>query len=244
MKTRQVVAGALASAALFVMAGTSHATVLTSGDITVNAGGGGTETKIFFDSVTNTTSGTGHVGSQAGDPGTPLVSFTTNIASDFANGYATITPNDNHTSIHQVTFSVPTGWFFTDALFSTLQTPGGQGQAGLTIFAFKGGTGGTEIGHYSNDDVGSGLNDWLTVAINGKQMDTIVITAISGTGFVDFDQLKQFNLSGLVFCSPTGSGCAPPPPPPGVPLPAALPLFAGGVGLLGFLGWRRKKKMA
>jgi len=26
------------------------------------------------------------------------------------------------------------------------------------------------------------------------------------------------------------------------PLPAALPLFAGGLGALGLLGWRRKRK--
>ncbi len=29
---------------------------------------------------------------------------------------------------------------------------------------------------------------------------------------------------------------------PTVPLPAAFPLFAGGLGLLGLLGWRRKRK--
>ena len=29
-----------------------------------------------------------------------------------------------------------------------------------------------------------------------------------------------------------------------VPLPAALPLFATGLGALGLLGWRRKKKAA
>jgi hypothetical protein len=28
------------------------------------------------------------------------------------------------------------------------------------------------------------------------------------------------------------------------PLPAALPLFAGGLGTLGVLGWRRKRKAA
>ena len=28
------------------------------------------------------------------------------------------------------------------------------------------------------------------------------------------------------------------------PLPAALPLFAGGLGALGLLGWRRKRKQA
>jgi len=32
------------------------------------------------------------------------------------------------------------------------------------------------------------------------------------------------------------------PPPPAVPLPASLPLFAGGLGLLGLLARRRKKK--
>jgi hypothetical protein len=29
---------------------------------------------------------------------------------------------------------------------------------------------------------------------------------------------------------------------PAVPLPTALPLFATGLGALGLLGWRRKKK--
>ena len=32
------------------------------------------------------------------------------------------------------------------------------------------------------------------------------------------------------------------PPPLGTPLPAALPLFAGGLGALGVFGWRRKRK--
>jgi hypothetical protein len=31
---------------------------------------------------------------------------------------------------------------------------------------------------------------------------------------------------------------------PAVPLPAALPLFASGIGALSLLGWRRKKKAA
>jgi len=35
-----------------------------------------------------------------------------------------------------------------------------------------------------------------------------------------------------------------PPAPGATPLPAAFPLFAGGAGLLGFLGWRRKKHVA
>jgi len=38
-------------------------------------------------------------------------------------------------------------------------------------------------------------------------------------------------------------GAPPPEPPPsGLPLPAALPLFATGLGALGIFGWRRKRK--
>src|SRR5262249_7994177 len=33
-------------------------------------------------------------------------------------------------------------------------------------------------------------------------------------------------------------------PAPATPLPAALPLFATGLGALGFLGWRRKRRQA
>jgi hypothetical protein len=32
------------------------------------------------------------------------------------------------------------------------------------------------------------------------------------------------------------------PPTPEIPLPAALPLFGTGLGALGLLGWRRKRK--
>ena len=35
-----------------------------------------------------------------------------------------------------------------------------------------------------------------------------------------------------------------PAPPAAVPLPAALPLFATGLGVLGLLGWRRKRRSA
>lgn len=237
MKTRQVITGAFACAALFVMTGVGQAAPVTTGDIQVNLGGGTTEVKIFFDALDNTTAGTGHIGSQTGVTGTPIVSFTTSIASDFANGFATITPHNNQAVITSVTFSVPTGFFFTDALFSTL------GSDSIQITAFNGGTGGTQVGQFtaSGADVPNGNTDWLTVAINGKLMDTIVISTFAeGDGF---DQLKQFNISGLVSCGPTGSGCAPVPTNE-VPLPATLPLFAAGAGMLGLLGWRRKKRVA
>jgi hypothetical protein len=231
MKTKQMIAGAFAGAALFVMTAAAQAATFTSGDIQVNAGGGTTEVAIFLVSATNTVDGVGKIGSNAGLPGLPDVTFKSSIASDWSNGAATIKATNNQAVITSLTFSVPTGWFFTDTLFSTL------GSESIKIEGFNGGS---SIGFYTNDAVPNGNTDWLTVAINGALMDKIVISTFAdGDGF---EQLKQFNISGLVSCGPGGSGCAP--PPALVPLPATLPLFAAGAGLLGLLGWRRKKKMA
>ena len=241
MKTRQVITGAFAGAALFAMTAAAQASTTTTGDIQVNLGGGSTEVAIFLNNATGVLTSTGQVGSNAGLPGTPVVTFTSSIASDFANGAATIKASDNQAVITSLTFSVPTGFFFTDALFSTL------GSTSIEITAFNGRngapTGGTQVGQFTADgaDVPNGNTSWLTVALNGKLMDTIVITTFAeGDGF---DQLKQFNISGLVSCGPTGSGCAPVPTNE-VPLPATLPLFAAGAGMLGLLGWRRKKRVA
>jgi len=41
----------------------------------------------------------------------------------------------------------------------------------------------------------------------------------------------------------TVSSSTDPDPPAAVPLPGALPLFATGLGALGLLGWRRKRKV-
>jgi hypothetical protein len=50
----------------------------------------------------------------------------------------------------------------------------------------------------------------------------------------------------FVSTTPLYSNNGPPIPPaiPPTPLPAALPLFATGLGALGLLGWRRKRKGA
>ena len=40
------------------------------------------------------------------------------------------------------------------------------------------------------------------------------------------------------------STSAAPPPPAATPVPAALPLSATGLGVLGVMGWRRKRKAA
>jgi hypothetical protein len=54
------------------------------------------------------------------------------------------------------------------------------------------------------------------------------------TGGTQGTGVETYNLDNLVFGPSTST----------TPLPAALPLFATGVGALGLLGWRRKKKAA
>jgi hypothetical protein len=54
----------------------------------------------------------------------------------------------------------------------------------------------------------------------------------------DFDDLVGV---ARVYCAtPNGAACAP--PPGETPLPAALPLFAGGLSALGLVVYRRKRK--
>jgi hypothetical protein len=233
--SRKLVAGAFAGAALFVMTAAAQAATLTTGNIQVNLGGGDTEVSIFLVDANGVTSGSGKLGSNAGLPGMPTVSFTDiSIPSDFSNGNATIKGTAQHSVITSLTFSVPTGFFFTDALFRT------QGSSTIKIEAFNGGS---SVGVFTADgaDVPNGATPWLTVAINSALLTAITVsTTGDGDGFT---QLKDFSLSGILSCGPQGSGCAPVPV-NGVPLPATLPLFAAGAGLLGFVGWRRKKKMA
>ena len=63
---------------------------------------------------------------------------------------------------------------------------------------------------------------------------------VSTNAFFDYVVLSSkqnsFEFAGL---SSSCDKCA---PPPEVPLPGALPLLASGLGMIGLLGWRRKKK--
>ena len=65
---------------------------------------------------------------------------------------------------------------------------------------------------------------------NKYTVNDFILTAIGG------DQASEYSLAGFEF-NVVGD-------PSPVPVPAALPLLAGGLGLLAFFGWRRKRTAA
>lgn len=103
--------------------------------------------------------------------------------------------------------------------------------------------------HFSEEVLISGF--WVT-PINQPDsyfgvtdLDNNMIThSINDEGYVNFENgpmsLLGFIITGLVNC--TGLYVNAIETPSAVPLPAALPLYGAGVGLLGLLGWQRKRK--
>ena len=104
-------------------------------------------------------------------------------------------------------------------------------------------------GQWSTDDLGG------DILINGVSTGQSITVPNAFTQFFSFSVLSGFiaginTLDFLVVNTPCGScdgvnptalrvemtGTA------ATPLPAALPLFASGLGALGLLGWRRKRK--
>ena len=91
--------------------------------------------------------------------------------------------------------------------------------------------------------------EYPTFAFTGPTAETItdageyVALAIAGTGAWAPQGVNLFSEDGnqnLGDWTPEGGGGLS----PTTPLPAALPLFASGLGALGLLGWRRKRKAA
>ena len=84
---------------------------------------------------------------------------------------------------------------------------------------------------------GTTIIDLIDAPANGWQQ--YVFTEYAATDATSFSfGLSQYSgYSGLDDISVTGASSA-------TPLPATLPLFATGLGALGLLGWRRKRKKA
>jgi hypothetical protein len=190
---------------------TGHAAT-TTGDISVTLGHA-SGTHIFLDKGTGNTV-TGHVGSQNGDPGTPIISFFSPVAVDAKNGFSSIDSTGGGNGVfHSLTVSVPTGFAFKSLVFDTLKAD--------DIF-ITGFFNGTTVGTYLNDDLKNGLNEFTALALNGSLFTSLVLFSEDG-----FSQIKQFEISGLT----------------PVPLPGALVLFGSALVGVGILGRRRKKPL-
>lgn len=86
---------------------------------------------------------------------------------------------------------------------------------------------------------GCGYTDWVKSQFNIPTDGTYML-ALGVTNMNDQIYHSGLAFTGLAVC--TGEDCQEIEPPSEIPLPAALPLFATGLGALGFIGWRRKKK--
>jgi len=85
------------------------------------------------------------------------------------------------------------------------------------------------------------------ISIDLMGTDSVNFALVEGTRTTTFDLVLDshfFGLLGQTFSTPglSGSVTYDFAPAAATPLPATLPLFASGLGALGLLGWRRKRK--
>ena len=99
------------------------------------------------------------------------------------------------------------------------------------------GLGQTTLGFIRGDVCCSGTND--PNSFNAGSNGTAILTLWGADGFVDAGtrNMSQYGSNRKIGMDIRIVLTA-------VPLPAALPLLAGGLGLLGFFGWRRKRTVA
>jgi hypothetical protein len=203
----------------FALAGVA-ATAANAITITMDNGGGNPSDQVLFNSATDTTFGTlinGHL--QNPDIHVyyygALNGTTINLLG--SGGQSEVTNGDNSNSgFTSLNWYLQSPYSWNDERFN-LDTL--NNAAAVVTFTYIGNFGTYTTGPF---DLGTGSN-WFNVDATGQQIYSASLTITSGA-LHDFQQDRiGVNV---------------------VPLPAALPLFATGLGALGLLGWRRKRKNA
>jgi hypothetical protein len=175
------------------------------------------EKKIFLNKASNTTSGSGQVGSHTG----PLtVDFSSGTALDFADGFAAITPHAKGKDANYVDLTIdgPAGLTFTDLLWG-LQMQN-LTTTDLTVTAWDGST---QEGVWDLTDLShSADQQYDLIASAGQKLTSVVLTAANNAGIKDS---KQFEMSGLT-----------------VPEPSTWAMMIAGFAGLGYAAFRRSAK--
>jgi hypothetical protein len=98
------------------------------------------------------------------------------------------------------------------------------------------GAGGTPEGIISGDPLAIHTygHDLVTLTLGGESFDSVVLSSVGSNAF-EFANLQGMGQTpnGQLFDVPLAT-----------PIPAALPLFAGGLGIIGFLARNRKRRSA
>lgn len=175
------------------------------------------EQNIYLDAAQASTI-TGHVGSQQG---TQLVTFSsTTDTLGAANGFANIQAVDGH--INNITITAP-GFWFEDLIFSVDLSPNKNMDLSVIATDKSGGT--NTFAGWVAAGLGNGLNPILVLSTGGNLMQSITINSHIGfQSLGGLGDIKHFQISGVT------------------PVPEAeiYAMMLAGLGLVGFMGARRK----
>ena len=182
--------------------------------------------------------GYGAIGSN-GACGAACVNFSSTDLITLANGGGTIKAFDGGT-FNDLTITVP-GYTFGDLLFD-LQFSGDKDYPADLTITVNYGAGSSIVVDTALDGAlaNNGVNSFLILGSNPDITSIVLASNYGMTSVTGIDEAKGFYISDVTQ-SCVGANCA---PTLETPLPGALPLMASGLGALGLLGWRRKRKNA
>jgi hypothetical protein len=196
------------------------------------------EHNVTLGTHSNVTTASGTIAGVPSCPVAPCVQFTTTDPNKMDTSSAGIVAHGANQDLSELNISVP-GYQFHDFGFKinfdqTFSFLGGQDPK-LSITVNYGTSSSFTTAFGDPPLINGGTSTFLIMALGADDITSIELTSVFGSyfGYVEgFDSAGNFLISGDVAINPLSS----------TPLPAALPLFASGLGALGVFGLRRKRK--